>query len=319
VFLQFLSCVRAAERGWTPRPDPPRSVRGCGAAYPARPGRGPDLRPRSELVRSVRQRIPAADAAHPWEESLVEELRPGTGPSLAEACADPYYSYGNRMTPELASRLGLRRGYRLLDVGCGIDNFMRPVIAPLGVDLVGVDYSGEAPDFLVDAHVLPFPDDSFDGVLSLAVLEHLRDPYRVVQEVARVLRPGGVFAGTVAFLEPFHLESLFHHSAYGTWSVLHEAGFKGIEIAPNRSWDVVRANVEMGLVGGAPIAGPGGSRRAVRWLVALFCGAVHLSWRRSRRESVATYAKFTGGFRFVAQLRGLGSKDGVVSAIRERG
>ena len=148
-----------------------------------------------------------------------------------------------------------------------IDNFMRPVIAPLGVDLVGVDYSGEAPEFLVDAHVLPFPDDSFDGVLSLAVLEHLRDPYRAVQEVARVLRPGGVFAGTVAFLEPFHLESLFHHSAYGTWSVLHEAGFVGIEIAPNHSWDVVRANIEMGLVGGAPIDGPGGSRRGVRWFV----------------------------------------------------
>ncbi len=234
----------------------------------------------------------------------MEELRPGTGPSLAEVCADPYYSYGNRMTPELASRLGLRRGYRLLDVGCGIDNFMRPVIAPLGVDLVGVDYSGEAPDFLVDAHVLPFPDDSFDGVLSLAVLEHLRDPYRVVQEVARVLRPGGVFAGTVAFLEPFHMESLFHHSAYGTWSVLHEAGFVGIEIAPNHGWDIVRANIEMGLVGGAPIAGPGGSRRAVRWFVSVVSGAVHLSWRLSRRESVATYAKFTGGFRFVAELPG---------------
>ena len=221
---------------------------GCGAAYPARPGRGPDLRPRSELVRSVRQRIPAADAAHPWEESLVEKLRPGTGPSLAEACADPYYSYGNRMIPEQASRLGLRPGYRLLDVGCGADNFMRPVIAPLGVDFVGVDYSGEGPDFLVDAHVLPFPDDSFDGVMSLAVLEHVHNPYRVVQEVARVLRPAGVFAGTVAFLEPFHLESLLHHSAYGTWTVLHEAGFVGIEIAPNHGWDGVRANIEMGLV-----------------------------------------------------------------------
>jgi SAM-dependent methyltransferase len=268
---------------------------GCGAAYPARPGRGPDLRPRSELVRSVRERIPAADAAHPWEESLVDKLRPGTGPSLAEVCADPYYSYGNRMSPDQASRLQLRPGYRLLDVGCGADNFMRSVIAALGVDFVGVDYSGEAPDFLVDAHVLPFPDDSFDGVMSLAVLEHVHNPYRVVQEVARVLRPGGVFVGTVAFLEPFHLESLLHHSAYGTWSVLQEADFVGIEIAPNRSWDVARANVEMGLI-------PAGSRREVRWWVgSALSRAAH--WRLSR-EPVATYARFTAGFRFIAELPG---------------
>ena len=293
IFAVAIVCPSCGE-GLDAKPGSSTQCEGCGAAYPARPGRGPDLRPRSELVRSVRECIPAADAAHPWEESLVEELRPGTGPSLAEACADPYYSYGNRMTPEQASRLGLRPGYRLLDVGCGEDNFMRPVIAPLGVDFVGVDYSGEAPDFLVDAHVLPFPDDSFDGVLSLAVLEHVYNPYRVVQEVARVLRPGGVFAGTVAFLEPFHLESLFHHSAYGTWSVLHEAGFVGIEIAPNRSWDVVRANIEMGLV-------PAGSRREVRWVGRACSRAAH--WRLLR-EPVATYARFTAGFRFVAELPG---------------
>ena len=293
IFAVAIVCPRCGE-GLDAKPGSSTQCEGCGAAYPARPGRGPDLRPRSELVRNVRECIPAADAAHPWEESLVEELRPGTGPSLAEACADPYYSYGNRMSPEQASRLGLRPGYRLLDVGCGADNFMPPVIAPLGVDFVGVDYWGEAPDFLVDAHVLPFPDDSFDGVLSLAVLEHVRNPYRVVQEVARVLRPGGVFAGTVAFLEPFHLESMFHHSAYGTWSVLHGAGFVGIEIAPNHSWDVVRANIEMGLV-------PAGSRREVRWVGRACSRAAH--WRLLR-EPVATYARFTAGFRFVAQLPG---------------
>jgi SAM-dependent methyltransferase len=208
--------------------------------------------------------------------------------------SDPYYSYGNRMSPEQASRLPLRPGCRLLDLGCGPDSFMRPVIAPTGVDLVSVDYSGEAPDFLVDAHVLPFADDCFDGVLSLAVLEHVRNPYLVVQEVARVLRPGGVFAGTVAFLEPFHLESLFHHSAYASWSVLRDAGFVDIEIAPNRSWDVARANVEMGLV-------PVGSRREVRWAARAICRAVH---SRLYREPVATYARFTAGFRFIAALPG---------------
>ena len=51
---------------------------------------------------------------------------------------------------------------------------------------------------------LPLKDDSVDAVLCLYVLEHLRDPGQLVREVARVLRPGGVFYVTVPFLYPLH-------------------------------------------------------------------------------------------------------------------
>jgi SAM-dependent methyltransferase len=43
-----------------------------------------------------------------------------------------------------------------------------------------------------DGHTLPFPDGSFDAVVSTAVLEHVSDIPVFVREVARVLRPGGV-------------------------------------------------------------------------------------------------------------------------------
>ncbi len=268
---------------------------GCGAGYPARPGCGPDLRPRQALVREATHRIPPGGTAPSWRASLVPELRPGTGPNLSHLEGE-IFTLGNRLSTALASRLELRPGYRLLDLGCGAANSLGSVSLSPGVHHVGVDYEGDGPDYLVDAHALPFADDSFDGVISLAVLEHLRSPHLAAQEVARVLAPGGVFAGTVAFLEPFHEESTFHHSAHGLWLVLHEAGFVDIEIEPNRSWDVVQANLEMGLLPHVPSL-------LRRLLARLTSGVVHLVWRLTRTgASLERYAEFTGGFRFVARL-----------------
>jgi glycosyltransferase involved in cell wall biosynthesis/ubiquinone/menaquinone biosynthesis C-methylase UbiE len=58
------------------------------------------------------------------------------------------------------------------------------------------------------AENLPFPDGSFDGVISLQVLEHVRNPEAVLQEVYRVLKPGGFMYLTcenyIAFREPHY-------------------------------------------------------------------------------------------------------------------
>ena len=43
-----------------------------------------------------------------------------------------------------------------------------------------------------DAHRFPFRDGSFDAVYSINVIEHVEDPRRVFQEVARILTPGGL-------------------------------------------------------------------------------------------------------------------------------
>ncbi len=51
---------------------------------------------------------------------------------------------------------------------------------------------------------LPFVDDAFDAVLSLSVLEHVKDPFRCAGEIARVLKPGGALMCCVPFLQPLH-------------------------------------------------------------------------------------------------------------------
>ena len=86
----------------------------------------------------------------------------------------------------LLIRLGLERPYRLVALDYAVyamraiqENARR---AARDVRLV-----------LADARSLPFPDASFDLVLSGGLLEHFRDPHTVLAEMSRVLRPGGLF------------------------------------------------------------------------------------------------------------------------------
>ncbi|HEY5951987.1 MAG TPA: bifunctional 2-polyprenyl-6-hydroxyphenol methylase/3-demethylubiquinol 3-O-methyltransferase UbiG [Kofleriaceae bacterium] len=94
---------------------------------------------------------------------------------------------------------------RVLDLGCGA-GFLANHLAALGHQVTGIDTTAEnlgvarahdetqsATYEVGDACALQFPDASFDVVCAMDLLEHVTDPDKLIAEVGRVLRPGGMF------------------------------------------------------------------------------------------------------------------------------
>jgi len=121
--------------------------------------------------------------------------------------------HGQRTAEEAAAFLmpELRVGMRVLDVGCGPGSITRGLaerVAP--GEVVGVDLSKETLESArrdaaargldnlryeeASVYALPFPDASFDVAYAHQVLQHLREREAALQEMLRVLRPGGLLA-----------------------------------------------------------------------------------------------------------------------------
>jgi SAM-dependent methyltransferase len=97
-----------------------------------------------------------------------------------------------------------RIGGRLLDVGAG-ERPYEPWYGPRCSHAVSTDvapHDGLSTRSMAEA--LPFADDSFDVVLLTEVLEHVDDHARTLDEVVRVLAPGGTVVVTVPFMYPVH-------------------------------------------------------------------------------------------------------------------
>ena len=116
-------------------------------------------------------------------------------------------------------RLGLKPGDRVIDMGCGAGRHAFEMYR-LGADVVAFDQdadelanvlelfgamkeAGEVPEGAEadikegDALALPFADGEFDRVVASEVLEHIPNDIAAINELVRVLRPGGTIALTV--------------------------------------------------------------------------------------------------------------------------
>lgn len=98
------------------------------------------------------------------------------------------------------------QGKDVLDLGCA-GGFMAEALAERGAHVTGIDPASDAIDAARDharagklriaydvgvGEALPYDDASFDAVVCVDVLEHVADLHRVLSEIARTMRPGGL-------------------------------------------------------------------------------------------------------------------------------
>lgn len=135
--------------------------------------------------------------------------------------------------------LGLAKGMRVLDLGCGegtLTTRLASYVHPAPV--VGFDRSERlltrAREFAAkldypalrfvsgEAESLPFPEDSFDFVYVRLVLQHLPDPALVLRGIYRVLAPGGILV-----VEDIDHEMVFVHPVPPSWEPLRARWCEG--------------------------------------------------------------------------------------------
>lgn len=132
-----------------------------------------------------------------WDESGVLNSLRGLNPVR--------FGYMRRI---LIDELGMDlQGKRTLDVGCG-GGLLAEEFAHLGCAVTGIDPSGKSIESARDharregfaieyrqgvGEDLPFPDGAFEIVYCCDTLEHVNDLGKVIREISRVLKPGGVF------------------------------------------------------------------------------------------------------------------------------
>lgn len=270
---------------------------GCAAAYPSLPRGAIDLRlkqPRNyELTFPLGRPFPAHGSPS------VEPMTMNSSAEVDfEGMAVPHH-----MTAELRSHVpkARSRDSLMLDLGCG-NAVHKSLCERAGFEWVGADYD-EASEaaILADAHALPFADGDFECVLSVAALHLFQHPLVAVSEAYRVLKPGGVFLGTVAFLEPFHGGGFYHHTHLGVLNTLEFAGFKVEVLAPSEEWSMLVAQAQMGLFPKMPATVSRGIVFPLQLLHKLWWAAGRRATGNPNAENSVRIRNTTGAFSFVAR------------------
>lgn len=162
------------------------------------------------------------------EKSIVDGLRPYVSPQ------NEYHG----PTHDVLNKLDRTQYHRLLDFGCGGAGH-RSKLEEFGFDWHGLDIERAKSQAVRDEKILyydgytsPYESESFDLIYSFLVFEHVQDPHLTFSECLRMLRPGGLLAGQVAYLEQQHHFSTFNLTPFGFQFLCEKHGFEIVSLTP---------------------------------------------------------------------------------------
>lgn len=147
--------------------------------------------------------------------------------------------YWNEFINEINNQL--QAGDILLDAGagdCHWKNYFSQAIKYIGMD-AGVgdsDWDYSQLDIKGDLRAIPLEDNYVDTIISIQVLEHLAEPWQVIQEFHRILKPNGSLFITCPQGEPQHQipYDFFRYTPFGLRSLLESTGFELVWTKPQQ-------------------------------------------------------------------------------------
>src|SRR3989344_2854233 len=119
--------------------------------------------------------------------------------TIYSTTARPKTNYPSQMVAHLCKKFGIRKGQRLLELGCGRGDFTK-AFKDWGLNAEALDLEKSSDVTLdgipvahanLDADTYPYADESFDIVYSKSVIEHLKNPEHFLTESKRILKKGG--------------------------------------------------------------------------------------------------------------------------------
>ncbi len=131
---------------------------------------------------------------------------------------------------DLTAHIRSHASGKLLDVGCGNKPyeslFEGKILSYTGCDVVQSSLSRV--DVICEATNLAFKNGQFDTVFSTQVIEHVSDPFKMLDEIYRVLKPGGTLIISAPFCWELHEEpyDFYRYSKYGLRAMIEGRGFE---------------------------------------------------------------------------------------------
>ncbi len=225
------------------------------------------------------------------------------------APVDEFHIGGRAATKFAVSKMRLRDGDHVLDIGCGLGGAARYIASTIGCQVSGVDltpeYVGVARELAMRTglaartayHVasaldMPFSDSMFDAAITLHVAMNIRDRAGLYAEAARVLKPGACFciydamrgpAGDVRYPVPWAETAATSHLTTPDQmrGLLAEAGFAVTVVEDRTEFAIAVFRERIAAASGGPpplgthlMMGANAGRKAKNMLANLENGAI---------------------------------------------